>query len=233
MLSGWQNNLTKEEMTDKNNEKLCEAILKGDSEAADELVSRNQGFVYKTAIEIYRSNNLSESDLGIDIDDLVQEGSLALLKAAETFDSKRKIKFLTYCAPFVRSAMADLIKSACSQFEHLMTFGSSGTGEKFERIYLDEVLPDDEKLSRINAVSDPTSRSPEEIFIEKETLRELYSALGNVDARGQTYLLYRFGFIDDIEHTLTGTAIHFRLSKSRAKRTEEQSLDALRSEMPM
>lgn len=219
-------------MNDKSNEKLCKAILKGNSEAADALILKNQGFVYKTALEIYRGNNLEESDLGIDVDDLVQEGSIGLLNAVKTFDSKRKVKFLTYAAPFVRNAMTDLINSACSKFEHIITFGNDETDRRFERIYLDDLLSNDEKLSRINAIADQRSRSPEEAFIEKETLTELYSGLNAVDARAQTYLLYRYGFTDEQAHTLTGTAIHFRLSQSRAKQTEEQSLAALRSKLP-
>ena len=53
-----------------------------------------------------------------------------------------------------------------------------------------------------------------------------------LSAREQTYLLYRFGFTDDMAHPLLGTALHFHLSESRAKRTEEQALDNLWLELP-
>ena len=61
---------------------------------------------------------------------------------------------------------------------------------------------------------------------------ELYDALKKLTAREQTYLLYRYGFTDDMEHPLIGTAIHFHLSESRAKRLEDQAMDNLWLELP-
>ena len=46
------------------------------------------------------------------------------------------------------------------------------------------------------------------------------------------YLLYRYGFTDGEEHPLIGTAIYFRLTKGRAKKTEEQTMDNLWLELP-
>ena len=83
-----------------------------------------------------------------------------------------------------------------------------------------------------NAMTDPLARSPEEIYIKQEELSELYQALEKLSAREQTYLLYRFGFADDTAHPLLGTALHFHLTESRAKRTEEQALDNLWLELP-
>ena len=50
--------------------------------------------------------------------------------------------------------------------------------------------------------------------------------------REQTYLLYRYGFTDGEEYPLIGTAIHFHLTKGRAKKTEEQAMDNLWLELP-
>ena len=68
--------------------------------------------------------------------------------------------------------------------------------------------------------------------VEQETLRELYAALGRISDREQTYLLYRYGFTDDMEHTMIGTAIHFNLRESRAKKLENQAMDNLWLELP-
>jgi DNA-directed RNA polymerase sigma subunit (sigma70/sigma32) len=64
------------------------------------------------------------------------------------------------------------------------------------------------------------------------TLRELYEGLGQISEREQTYLLYRHGFTDDVGHTLIGTAIHFHLSESRAKKLEDEAMDNLWLELP-
>ena len=99
-------------------------------------------------------------------------------------------------------------------------------------MYLDEILPGDERLLRIEAIADPYALPPEQAFIKAETLCELYAALDKLEPREQTYLLYRFGFTDDIEHTLTGAAIHFHLSENRAKKLEGEAMDNLWLELP-
>ena len=95
-----------------------------------------------------------------------------------------------------------------------------------------DVYKRQEQAQRIEAISHPLARSPEEIYIKQEELSELYQALEKLSAREQTYLLYRFGFADDTAHPLIGTALHFHLTESRAKRTEEQALDNLWLELP-
>ena len=188
------------------------------------------GFIVQTADIVYRSSSLEGSDLNIDVDDLVQEGSIGLLRAVDGFDPARKLKFLTYAAPFIRNAMTDLVRDAFSQYEQRMVDSENGLG--LQKVRLDEVLPGEERLLRMEAVADITAKSPEQVYEEKETLRELYEGLGQISEREQTYLLYRHGFTDDVGHTLIGTAIHFHLSESRAKKLEDEAMDNLWLELP-
>ncbi len=211
------------------NEQICRLAQAGDPSALNTLIENNWGFIRKTAIEIYQNHNLEESDMNIEVDDLMQEESLGLLKAVPLFDGERGIKFLTYAAPAIRNSMADLIRKTRQQFEQQITDPESEI--YFQRVYLDDVLNGEERLLRIEAIADPYAKLPEQIAISGEELQELYSALEKLSAREQTYLLYRYGFTDDMEHTLIGTAIHFHLSDSRAKRTEEIALEHLRGEL--
>ena len=221
--------------TSMTNERLCALAQKGDESARELLVEKNMGFIIQTADLVYRSSSLEGSDLNIDVDDLVQEGSIGLLRAVDGFDPVRKLKFLTYAAPAIKNAMLDLVHTAQMSFEHRMATakvkdGVEGLG--LERVYLDEILPGDERLLRIEAIADPYALPPEEAFIKAETLWELYAALDKLKPREQTYLLYRFGFTDDIEHTLIGAAIHFHLSENRTKLLEAETMDNLWLELP-
>lgn len=85
---------------------------------------------------------------------------------------------------------------------------------------------------RIEAIANPAAKSPEQIYIDRETMQELYKGLGKLSEREQVYRLYRYGFTDDTEHTLIGTAIHFSLRESRAKKLEEEAMDNLWLELP-
>ena len=212
------------------NERLCTLAQKGDEAARELLVEKNMGFIVQTADIVYRSSSLEGSDLNIDMDDLVQEGSIGLLRAVDGFDPAWKLKFLTYAAPFIRNAMTDLVRDAFSRYEQRMVDCENGLG--LQKVRLDEVLPGEERLLRMEAVADIAAKSPEQVYEERETLRELYEGLGQISEREQTYLLYRHGFTDDIGHTLIGTAIHFHLSEKRAKRLEGEAMDNLWLELP-
>ena len=216
--------------TNMTNERLCVLAQKGDEGAREFLVEKNMGFIVQTADLIYRSASLEGSDLNIDVDDLVQEGSIGLLRAVDGFDPARKIKFLTYAAPFIRNAMTDLVRDAFSRYEQRMVDSENGLG--LQKVRLDEVLPGEERLLRLEAVADIAAKSPEQVYEERETLRELYGGLGQISEREQMYLLYRHGFTDDIGHTLIGTAIHFHLSENRAKKLEGEAMDNLWLELP-
>ena len=212
------------------NEQLCALAQKGDESARELLVEKNMGFIIQTADLVYRSSSLEGSDLNIDVDDLVQEGSIGLLRAVDGFDPVRKLKFLTYAAPFIRNAMTDLVRDAFSRYEQRMVDSENGLG--LQKVRLDEVLPSEERLLRMEAVADSAAKSPEQVYEEKETLWELYEGLGQISEREQTYLLYRHGFTDDVGHTLIGTAIHFHLSENRAKKLEDKAMDNLWLELP-
>ena len=77
------------------NEELALRIQAGDKNAAELLLSQNEGYVTELA--------LKHSEL----EDLKQEGTVALLEAAKRFDPARGTKLLTYATPAMESAMLD------------------------------------------------------------------------------------------------------------------------------
>lgn len=205
-----------------NNERLCALAQAGDGAAREHLLERNTGFIRKLALEVY--GKASES--GLDVDDLVQEGCIGLLSAIDRFDAGKGASFLTYAAPAIRNAMTDCVRAAISQFEQRMT------GDGLQRVYLDDVLSEDERMLRIEAIADPNTQTPEQVILRREQLTELYTGLGSLTAREQTWLLYRYGFTDGAEHPLTAAARHFHLSENRARALDVQAIDNLRLELP-
>ena len=217
--------------TPMTNEQLCVLAQKGEEAARSLLLENNMGFIRSTANSMYVSMALAESGLSIDQDDLTQEGSLGLLDAIGQFAPDKKVKFLTYAAPAIRNAMIDLVRSERAKYEYRMTVSENEDDNGLKRIYLDKVLSGEERMLRIEAIADPYVKTPEQIYIEAETMQELYAALEKLPDRGRTYLLYRYGFTDDIEHPLIGAAVHFNLSENRAKCTEKQALKLMRQEL--
>ena len=105
--------------------------------------------------------------------------------------------------------MTNLILDSFSQYEQRMVDTKDGLA--FQKIRLDEVVPCEERMLRIEAIADPIAKSPEQIYVEQETLRELYAGLDRIGRREQAYLLYRYGLAYDA----IGAAIHFNLSEIR------------------
>ena len=201
------------------NERLCALAQKGDAAALDSLIDNNKSFIGKAANDLFRSMNLA------------QAGNLGLWKAVPKFDAARGMKFLTYAAPAIRNAMIDMVRDAFTVFEQRMVTEDKD-GICYQRVSLDDVLPGEEQLRRIEAIADPYAMQPQSIMEEQESRRELYDGLKRLTQREQTYLLYRYGFTDGEEHPLIGTAIYFHLTKGRAKKTEEQAMDNLWLELP-
>ena len=84
------------------NEELARRIQEGDPEAASLLVSQNEG--YLTMLATSYCEQFSQEFL---VDDLKQEGALALLDAATQFDFSYGTKLLTYATPAIETAMKD------------------------------------------------------------------------------------------------------------------------------
>ncbi len=161
-------------MQTRSNEQLCALAQKGEPAARDLLLKNNLGFICKIANELYQSMNLSQSNLCLDQDDLIQEGSIGLLNAVTCFDDSRGMKFLTYAAPAIRNAMIDFVRAEISQFEIKI---SEKDGLAFQIIRLEDILNEEEQMQRIEAIAHPFVLSPEEIYIKKEEVWELYQAV--------------------------------------------------------
>lgn len=86
------------------NEELALRIQDGDPQAAPFLLSQNEG--YLTMLAASYCEQFSQDFL---VDDLKQEGALALLDAAQRFDSSMGIKLLTYATSAIETAMRDCV----------------------------------------------------------------------------------------------------------------------------
>jgi len=72
-------------------------LYAGDEKALDEIVARNQRWVYSVAKEFARDE--------IEVMDYVQEGNIGLLKAIEKYDLNKGLKFITYAVWYMRREM--------------------------------------------------------------------------------------------------------------------------------
>ena len=75
------------------NQELLKKATQGDEKATEELMIINLGLVRKLALKF--------KDRGVEYDDLVQIGSIGMLKAIRSFDLEKGTAFSTYAVPLI------------------------------------------------------------------------------------------------------------------------------------
>jgi len=97
-LDKYLQEIGKEEMISAEEEvELAQRIRKGDQKALERLTKANLRFVVSVAKQ-YQNQGLS-------LPDLINEGNLGLLKAAERFDETRGFKFISYAVWWIRQSI--------------------------------------------------------------------------------------------------------------------------------
>lgn len=95
-ISKYEANLSKEEEAT-----LSKLILAGDNEARNKLVNSNLRLVVSYAIEY--------SSYKVPLMDLIQAGNFGLIRAAEKFDYRVGVKFVTYATYWIKQSIENLI----------------------------------------------------------------------------------------------------------------------------
>jgi len=82
---------------------LAQRIKKGDKDAIEKLTKSHLRFVVSVAKQFQHN--------GLDIIDLVNEGNIGLIKAAEKFDETRGFKFISYAVWWIRQSIIKAIEN--------------------------------------------------------------------------------------------------------------------------
>ena len=101
-LDKYLQEIGKEELLSTDEEvELAQRIRKGDRKALEKLTKANLRFVVSVAKQ-YQNQGLSLADL-------INEGNLGLIKAAEKFDETRGFKFISYAVWWIRQSILQAI----------------------------------------------------------------------------------------------------------------------------
>jgi RNA polymerase primary sigma factor len=84
--------------------RLAKRIERGDLRAKDEMIERNLRLVFALARRY--------AGRGVPLEDLVQEGTIGLVRAVEKFDYRRDLKFSTYAVWWIRGSLIDALTAA-------------------------------------------------------------------------------------------------------------------------
>ena len=158
MLQGYLEELRKTKLLEPVEERaLWERVAQGDLQAHKKLMTAYQPLVFKIAI----SFQLPEADTM----ELIQEGMVGLLEAAETYDYTRGVAFSVFASFRIKGSMVDYLKKSNSGALYLE--GDLGSG-----LTLGETLA--------SAQASPTELTERQLLHEKVT-----QALGRLPEKEQ------------------------------------------------
>lgn len=174
----------------------------------DKLVTANMGYVVTLARQ-YKSDILST-------DDLVSEGAIGLMKAAEKYDASKGKPFVTFAAPYIRRAIEKAISRLTTDIDTRSTDESLPVGSRNNYTLLN-VLEDKNAVRADAAV--------EEITLTDDLLKCM-NVLNERDQR-VVNLYYGNGYE---RQTMAEIAETMGLKRERVRQVRDQALRKLRKE---
>ncbi|MBQ8157661.1 MAG: RNA polymerase sigma factor RpoD/SigA [Prevotella sp.] len=161
-LDKYLQEIGKEELVGMEEEvELAQRIRKGDRQALERLTKANLRFVVSVAKQ-YQNQGLS-------LPDLINEGNLGLIKAAEKFDETRGFKFISYAVWWIRQSILQALAEQ-SRIVRL-PLNQVGTAGKINRI-LSKFEQEHERRPSVDEIS-------EQIDLPIEKIDEALSVNGH------------------------------------------------------
>ena len=185
---------------------LAILIKQGDAQALERLVNANLRFVVSVAKQ-YQNQ-------GLPLGDLINEGNLGLIRAAQRFDETRGFKFISYAVWWIRQSImqalaeqARIIRLPLNRIGALSKINKAAVvlEQKFER------EPSVEEIASLLEISEESIQeymnvSPKHMSIDAPVSAEdegsLLSLLENTDEPDPDHYLLKESLQNEIQHTL-------------------------------
>ncbi|MFW6181351.1 MAG: sigma-70 family RNA polymerase sigma factor [Spirochaetota bacterium] len=213
-------------------QEVARRAREGDERAKELLITSNLRFVVSFASRYQK--------LGVPLMDLINEGNMGLMRAAEKFDPERGIKFISYARWWIRHYM---LKAVIDQSGSVRVRSRSaarhqererpGTGEMvFHTVSLDQKLYEGEgSETLIDTVEDTQYQQQEQRYMEKEFRKNINQVLAKLKPIERTVINWHFGLNGNRVMALREIGERLNLTKERIRQIEQAALEKLRYPM--
>ena len=130
---------------------LAQAIKKGDRQALEKLTRANLRFVVSVAKQ-YQNQGLS-------LPDLINEGNLGLIKAAEKFDETRGFKFISYAVWWIRQSILQALAEHRTYGYRSIRWFTNKISKAFRNQQENERRPSPKSCNRVDITVDKVTDS--------------------------------------------------------------------------
>ena len=233
--------VAKEKLIDQNKEiELAKRIKAGDQSAMDELVRANLRFVITVAKQ-YQGRGLS-------LEDLIAEGNIGLIKAAQKFDETKGFHFISYAVWWIRQAIlkavyytANDVRLPTSQIEPITKLNElSGYKEDYIRkvqlssnkcVSIDTPTVDDsEDCTLADIIPNDGSDDPAELTDNTLISEGIDAVLSKLSNRDHDIVCMIYGLKGCHEMSFDEIARKFALSGERVRQLSHQLLKTFRTQ---
>ncbi len=177
-----------------------------DKKQRDELVSKNIGYVVTLARQ-YSSELLST-------DDLISEGSIGMIKAAEKYDPSRGKPFVTFAAPYIRHSIEEAIRKVTGEVPVLSTDESLPVGSK-------------NNYTLLNVLEDKDAPKADHGVEQNALSDDLVRAIDFLNEREQAVIRGIYG-VDEERKTMAEIGMALGLKRERVRQIRDKALRKLR-----
>ena len=176
----------------------------------DALATSNMGYVVTLARQ-YKSDILST-------DDLVGEGSIGLMKAADRYDPSRGKPFVTFAAPYIRKSIEEAISRSSGETPVLST---------------DESLPvgSNNNFTLLNVLEDKDAPKADHEVEQNALSDDLAEAIHTLNEREQAVVRKIYG-IESERMTMAEIGEEMGLKRERVRQIRDKAMRKLRKQGP-
>ncbi|MBP5447408.1 MAG: sigma-70 family RNA polymerase sigma factor [Treponema sp.] len=206
-------------LTAEQEKALAAKARRGDKSAIDALVVSNLRFVVKV-VNAYKKYHKDES---LKIEDLIMEGNIALMTAAQKFDPSKNVRFCTYAVWWIKNAICKALSKKIKT--------SSWTAARLDVDY--KASEDDDNQPLVNYFPDEKYLGPEQLAVNNNMVELVDAALAVLKPKEREVIKCRFGFDNGECMTLEQIGKILGHTKEGIRQIEKSGLKKLREEFDL
>lgn len=180
------------------------------------LISDNQGFVVKIATG-YKHR-------GLDMDDLISEGNIGMLKAARRYDERLGKPFVSFAAPYIRDAIEKAIEQQGGLFRVPRDVSDPALEKRRSRaLSIDAPVGGSTELSLGRVIPDRNAANPEG-ELQKDVIRKELAILVRTLITREQHVLQRYYGIGVDAMTMAEIGQEMGLKRERVRQIRDKAV---------
>ncbi len=181
----------------------------------NQIVTDNLNYV-KSVANQFRSQ-------GVEFDDLVSEGTLAMMMAAKKFDASRGTQFVAYASPFIRKAMQQAIDKQSALYRVPKDQKKYAPRNASKAVSIDAPLSEGNKYTLLDILINKDAQQADDNAAFSQMLNDLTRCVKALEEREKTVVSKFYG-IGVPHETLAEIAEDMQLKRERVRQIRDKAI---------